>query len=100
MQKSLVILVEIKYNVSIGCDTMREAILDILKNSDKALDIYELQDMLNVSTVENTTAMRIAGILTETGICIILEISWASPIPEATPTRPPKLVSTAASVKN
>ena len=36
---------------------MREAILDILKNSDKALDIYELQDMLNVSTVENTTAM-------------------------------------------
>ena len=36
---------------------MREAILDVLKNSDKALDIYELQDMLNVSTVENTTAL-------------------------------------------
>ena len=36
---------------------MREAILDVLKNSDKARDIYELQDMLNVSTVENTTAL-------------------------------------------
>lgn len=36
---------------------MREAILDVLKNSDRALDIYELQDMLNVSTVENTTAL-------------------------------------------
>ena len=57
MQKSLVIFVEIKYNDNIGCDTMRDAILDVLKNSDKALDIYELQDMLNVSTVENTTAL-------------------------------------------
>ena len=36
---------------------MRDAILDVLKNSDKALDIYELQDMLNVNTVENTTAL-------------------------------------------
>ena len=36
---------------------MRDAILDVLKNSDKALDIYELQDMLNVSTVENTTVL-------------------------------------------
>ena len=36
---------------------MRDAILDVLKNSDKALDIYELQDMLNVNTVENTTEL-------------------------------------------
>lgn len=31
---------------------MRDAILNILKNSDKALDIYELHDMLHINTVE------------------------------------------------
>ena len=31
---------------------MRDDILNILKNSDKALDIYELHDMLHINTVE------------------------------------------------
>ena len=33
---------------------MRENIINVLKNSDKALDIYELQDRLNIDTVEET----------------------------------------------
>ena len=36
---------------------MREAILGVLKNSDKAMDAYELQDALKVSTVEDTTLL-------------------------------------------
>ena len=30
---------------------MRDDILNILKNSDRALDIYELQDMLHINDV-------------------------------------------------
>lgn len=33
---------------------MRDNIINILKNADKALDIFELQDMLNITTVEDT----------------------------------------------
>lgn len=33
---------------------MRDNIINILKNTDKALDIFELQDMLNITTVEDT----------------------------------------------
>lgn len=33
---------------------MREKILNILKNSDKALTVYEIQDILGISTVEET----------------------------------------------
>ena len=31
---------------------MRDDILNILKNSDRALDIYELQDMLHINGME------------------------------------------------
>ena len=31
---------------------MRDDIINILKNSDRALDIYELHDMLHINTVE------------------------------------------------
>ena len=34
---------------------MRDKILNILKSSDKALTVYEIQDILGVSTVEDTT---------------------------------------------
>ena len=34
---------------------MREDIIRVLKNSDKALNIYELQDKLAIDTVEETT---------------------------------------------
>ena len=37
---------------------MRENIINVLKNSDKALDIYELQDRLNIDTVEETKEFR------------------------------------------
>ena len=33
---------------------MREEILSLLKNSDKALTVYEIQDFLGVNTVEGT----------------------------------------------
>ena len=33
---------------------MREDIIRVLKNSDKALTIYELQDKLAIDTVEET----------------------------------------------
>ena len=33
---------------------MREEILNLLKNSDKALTVYEIQDFLGVNTVEGT----------------------------------------------
>lgn len=33
---------------------MRDNIINILKNADKALDIFELQDMLGITTVEDT----------------------------------------------
>ena len=36
---------------------MRDKIIDILKNSDKALDIYELQHILNVESVEDTSLL-------------------------------------------
>ena len=36
---------------------MRDTIMNILKNADKALDIYELQDRLGISTVEETTEL-------------------------------------------
>ena len=36
---------------------MRDAILEVLKNSDKALDVFELQDSLKISTVEDTTML-------------------------------------------
>ena len=51
-------------------------------------------------SMENTTAMRMAGMLMATGISIMLEISSARPTPVPTPMSPPRLVSTAASVKN
>ena len=37
---------------------MRENIINVLKNSDKALDIYELQDRLNIDTVEETKELN------------------------------------------
>ena len=33
---------------------MRESIINVLKNSDRALDIYELQDRVGVNSVEET----------------------------------------------
>ncbi len=33
---------------------MRDDVISVLKNSDKALDIFELQDSLNISSVEDT----------------------------------------------
>lgn len=33
---------------------MRDNIINVLKNADKALDIYELQDLLEITTVEDT----------------------------------------------
>lgn len=37
---------------------MRDNIINILKNSDKALDIFELQDLLEISTVEETKQLN------------------------------------------
>ena len=50
--------------------------------------------------VEKATLMPMAGKLMATGISIIREISSAMPMPVATPMMPPRLVSTAASVRN
>lgn len=36
---------------------MREATLKLLENSDKALDIYELQNALNITSVDDTTKL-------------------------------------------
>lgn len=36
---------------------MRDDIINVLKNSDKALDIFELQHALNVDSVEDTTLL-------------------------------------------
>ena len=36
---------------------MREAILGVLENSDRALDSFELQDALNINSVEETTKL-------------------------------------------
>ena len=36
---------------------MRDNILNVLSNSDKALDIFELQDLLEISTVEETSIL-------------------------------------------
>ena len=50
--------------------------------------------------VENTTAMTMAGTLMATGIWVMAEINWAMTMPLMTPMMPPKLVSTADSVRN
>ena len=34
---------------------MRDNIINVLKNCDKAIDIYKLQDLLEINTVEETT---------------------------------------------
>ena len=36
---------------------MRDDIINILKNSSKAIDIYEIQDLLGIKTVEDTTKL-------------------------------------------
>ena len=36
---------------------MRDDIINILKNSDKAIDIYEIQDLLGIKSVEDTTKL-------------------------------------------
>ena len=50
--------------------------------------------------VENTTATPMAGTLMDTGICMIFEITCARITPLTTPMMPPRLVSTADSVRN
>ena len=37
---------------------MRDNIINVLKNLDKAVDIYELQDLLEIHTVEETTSLN------------------------------------------
>ena len=51
-------------------------------------------------TMENTTEKMIAGMLIATGVCDTLEITCAMMMPPSTPSSPPMLVSTAASVRN
>lgn len=58
-KKGLVILLEIQYNVSIEGEYMRDDIINILKNSDKALDIYELQDLLGIISVEDIRELMV-----------------------------------------
>ena len=36
---------------------MRDNIINVLKNADKALDIFELQDLLEINTVEETSLL-------------------------------------------
>ena len=36
---------------------MRDDIINILKNSDKAIDIYEIQDLLGIKSIEDTTKL-------------------------------------------
>ena len=50
--------------------------------------------------MEKATAIKAAGQEIATGVPLIIDIIWARPIPEATPSTPPIDVSTAASVKN
>ena len=50
--------------------------------------------------MENTTPPTAAGALMATGVVLSFEIISANMIPTRTPINPPKLVSTAASVKN
>ena len=51
-------------------------------------------------TMENPTDATMAGMLMAMGIPAILDMTLASTIPDITPTIPPRLVSTAASVRN
>ena len=51
-------------------------------------------------TMENTTAIMMDGTLMATGADVTRDMIAARPIPAPTPTMPPRLVSTAASVKN
>ena len=51
-------------------------------------------------TIENATAPTAAGTLIATGVVVTYEITCARIIPTSTPMRPPRLVSTAASVRN
>ena len=51
-------------------------------------------------TMENATAIMQAGALNTTGVPITLESICASAIPHNTPSTPPILVRTAASVRN
>lgn len=37
---------------------MRDDIINVLKNASKAIDIYEIQDLLNIKTVEDTTKLN------------------------------------------
>ena len=50
--------------------------------------------------MEKITENIIAGILMADGVCETLEMTWAITMPAATPMIPPRLVSTAASVRN
>ena len=36
---------------------MRDDIINVLKNIDKAVDIYELQDLLEITSVEDVTIL-------------------------------------------
>ena len=51
-------------------------------------------------TMEKATAMMHAGTLMATGVPMMWDIISARPMPVATPSMPPMLVSTAASVRN
>ena len=50
--------------------------------------------------MENSTARKMDGTLMATGAWVRWETSSAMPMPAATPKMPPRLVSTAASVRN
>ena len=50
--------------------------------------------------MENATAPTAAGTLIATGVVVTYEITCARIMPTSTPMRPPRLVSTAASVRN
>lgn len=51
-------------------------------------------------TIEKITEKTIAGMLIAVGVEVIEEITFASIMPTMIPKRPPRLVSTAASVRN
>ena len=51
-------------------------------------------------TMEKATAMMLAGMLLAEGVPMVRLSIFASPMPAPTPMRPPRLVSTTASVKN
>ena len=54
-KKLLVLEIKIQYNIfRIEDDFMRDDIVRILQDSDKALTIYELQDRLKIDTIEDT----------------------------------------------